>query len=133
MLAVAAATALSPPLTGATAAVVVITLVGNWQDSFGQSPFRGVTFAADRLSYGAFMVFLGLGILAASGRHWARGTGAAALLAGTGAVGSAVWPLAGRVSWGLIVPTTLVPMALAAWFLWVVFLQDRQDVAVEAT
>lgn len=133
MLAVAAATALSPPLTGSAAAVAALVLVGSLRDNFGRSPFRGVTFAADRFSYGAFLLFLGLGILAMSGRHWARRPGAAALLIGTGAVGSAVWPLAGRVSWGLIVPTTLVPMALAAWSVWAIRLPGRQDGAIKAT
>lgn len=115
MVAAAGATALSPPMAGTAAAVLVVTHVGSLQDNFGQSPFRGVRFSSDRLSYGAFLIFLGLGVLAASGRHWARWPGAAALLAGVGAVGSAVWPLAGRVSWWLIIPTTLVPMAPAAW------------------
>ena len=131
MLAAAGATALSPPIVGLSSSVLVVTLLGSLQDNFGQSPFRGVRFATDRLSYGAFMIFLGLGILAASGRHRARWPGVVALLAGAGAIGSAVWPLAGRVSWGLIVPTTLVPMALAAWFVWASETGDRGDSMTE--
>ena len=54
-------------------AVATILVVGLAIDGFGQTPFRGASFSADRMYYGVILVLVGLGLLVASGRHWGGG------------------------------------------------------------
>ncbi len=122
LIAVAAGVTLSRPIAGIVVGVAGLIRLDIILDGFGETPFRGSTFSADRLHHGVILGLLGLGLLAAAGRHWARWPGAVALIAGAGAIGSAVWPVTGRISWWLITPTTLAATSLALWF--AVFVAD---------
>jgi len=116
LLAIAAGTALSPPITAWVVGALWLGLAHNLSRDFGDVPFRGLTFSSHRLSAGITLTLLGLGLLVASRRHWARWIGFIVFTTGFTSLASALWPLSGRISWFLIVPTTLAAGGLALWF-----------------
>jgi hypothetical protein len=113
---VAAATALSPTITGWVVGAVWIGLANRIVSEYGEFPFRGLNYSGLRLSDGLVLTLLGLGVLVVSGRHWARWIGMLALATGSAALASSLWPLAGHISWWIVTPTTLVVTGLALWF-----------------
>ena len=118
LAATGAGVALSPPIAGTLVVGKGVWLIGEIIGNFGDSPFQEFRFSADRLHHGVWLIVLGLGLLAFSGRHWVRWPGTLALLFGAGSVSSALWPLSGHPSWWLIVPTTLTALGLATWLAW---------------